>query len=1055
MNKSYLAPSLSVALTKLKEIVAQNESLGKNTVIFCEDRLSLAAERTVCAAVGGTFLTGVYTFARFLSSEKKLTQKVLSSQGSAMVIRKIIEDNARQFKLFKKLFSASGAQAVYDTIAVLYSSRVSPQDISQITTENTLFKSKLNDLAFIYSEYNKYLTENGLLDRNTYLKLLPDVIENSSKIKGSSVILLGFQSFTSSTSECARACMRAANSVDGIFIGGAEDIYTNESVAAFHSVAKEFGGAENENLQSTLCLEAEVIRKTLFNPERFICENKIKTDKVHIFEAADEVEELEFIAASIKKHVLSEGERYAKISVMLPDVKSSQSTLERVFGQFKVPYYIDRRIPLSEHFICDFIINLLNCLHDGCSFESVNAVISSPLFPVSRKDKDIYRNYLLRFGNFRGAAKREPKEEVCKNGGFNYASVHGVYEVFNGTYKMLLKGSGADITVGIKRALASFGVEKKLEDLHEKYKDVYPVKAQLAARAYSSAIAVLDEAAALTQNIKLSVKEYIKILKSGFTACEISLIPPKADAVFVGDMVATANTGSNVVFAAGLTEAVPKTGSDTALLTDREIAELERLCVNVSPKIQQVNLRSREVTALNVCAFRKHLYLTYPVYSNGGETAKSEIISYVKNAFLNVRGNPLTQITQKQLNASLKALPYYCSEEIPAIKQLVNVSARPEVVSAIYSALEINGKQAIADEALIEDKPRELILNGKKLFGGEYGSVSPTTLESYFACPYQNFMSRGLSLLEREEGSMRAVDAGNFIHNVLEDVFHPDKINGGGGEFSKEQLKEVATKVANELLLTPKYAPLTDSKSGKYTGGELVLEAVEVCLGAFEQLENSNFKVAYSETSCNVPLNGGLKLYGRIDRVDECGDMVRVVDYKTGTITSSADSYYMGLKLQLPLYLTSASKGKRPIGAYYFPATVGYVDDGKNDGVFRLKGFMDCSEEVVHNSDITLQPKKKSKYFDAYLPGGRKVESSMPKEDFEYFIQYATLIARKGADEMVGGNVTPSPATGACEYCKMGGSCNFLVGVDGESRNVGSIKCEQIANIVKKIKGDK
>ena len=196
MNKSYLAPSLSVALTKLKEIVAQNESLGKNTVIFCEDRLSLAAERTVCAAVGGTFLTGVYTFARFLSSEKKLTQKVLSSQGSAMVIRKIIEDNARQFKLFKKLFSASGAQAVYDTIAVLYSSRVSPQDISQITTENTLFKSKLNDLAFIYSEYNKYLTENGLLDRNTYLKLLPDVIENSSKIKGSSVILLGFQSFT-------------------------------------------------------------------------------------------------------------------------------------------------------------------------------------------------------------------------------------------------------------------------------------------------------------------------------------------------------------------------------------------------------------------------------------------------------------------------------------------------------------------------------------------------------------------------------------------------------------------------------------------------------------------------------------------------------------------------------------------------------------------------------------------------------------------------------------------------------------------------------------------
>ena len=69
MIKAINCAATSVALQKLKEIVKTNEEKGQRTVIFCEDRLSLAAERTVCAAVEGTFLTSVYTFARFLSAE--------------------------------------------------------------------------------------------------------------------------------------------------------------------------------------------------------------------------------------------------------------------------------------------------------------------------------------------------------------------------------------------------------------------------------------------------------------------------------------------------------------------------------------------------------------------------------------------------------------------------------------------------------------------------------------------------------------------------------------------------------------------------------------------------------------------------------------------------------------------------------------------------------------------------------------------------------------------------------------------------------------------------
>ena len=180
--------------------------------------------------------------------------------------------------------------------------------------------------------------------------------------------------------------------------------------------------------------------------------------------------------------------------------------------------------------------------------------------------------------------------------------------------------------------------------------------------------------------------------------------------------------------------------------------------------------------------------------------------------------------------------------------------------------------------------------------------------------------------------------------------------------------------------------------------------------------------------------------------------MVRVIDYKTGSADASATKYYMGLKLQLPLYLSAVSGGRRAVGAYYFPAAVEYRD--KVDGVFRLQGFMDGSDEVVGISDTTLKQGEKSAYFDACLGGGRS-ERAMPPEVFSDFIAYSSLVARQGTREMLEGNVAPSPAKDACKFCNAGGSCGFAVGIDGDERAEKAVKCKDIADVVKSERGDK
>lgn len=1042
MINAFSCTTLWSALEKLKEIVAQNEKRGQKTVIFCEDRLSLAAERTVCAAVGGSFLTSVFTFARFLASEKGKNPNLLSSQGSAMAVRKIIEENKDKLKLFKKLSASAAAQSVYDTIALLYSSRITAEQTALAAQRGGILGGKLHDIAVIYSAYEQYLKESGKEDRNGYLATLGQVIEESAKIKGNAVVFLGFQALTTSAAESARSAFVSAADVYGIFVGGAEDLYVNEALSKFTFVAKEFGGAEVVSVDTSLNSEGEILRRHIFNPESFYAE-PVPSACVHLIEASDGQDELEFIAARIKKHVEEDGERYAKISVMMPDLDGGVRALSRVFSAYKIPFYADKRFSLSEHPLCSFIINYLLCALSGCRPQDVDGVISSPYFPVARDKKDIFRNYALRLANWRGGIKRQPADDIFESFKFDKNAVEEVRKTFlDGLSKIDKKRVKSSICGGLRELLDLFKVQKRLEEIAESFKDTKPMEAQFCLRAFDSVNAVIDEAESLSGEVPLS--GFIKILKSGFSAMKISLIPPKADAVFVGDISATANTGSNIVFAARLTSDVPASSADTALLTDRDIAMLEEIDLDISPKIGQVNARRRETCALNICAFRKHLYLSYPANMDGEECGASEIIAYASAIFLAPSGSKLVPVTTDKIERSLKAAPYYCSEPLPAIKRLLKYKDSYEA-SSIYEVLKNHNLSGAAERGL-KRRVFKPISCGKRLYLN-YGSLSPTALESYFSCPYLGFMRQGLKVKEREEGCVRPIDTGNFIHAVLQDV---------AAEIasidSDEKLRERAGEIARLKLEKPPYSSLTQTKSGQYTADALIGEAVEVSSGMYEQLTGSHFRVLAAESKCEIELTDGIKLYGRIDRVDESGDMVRIIDYKTGTVDASAPHYYTGLKLQLPLYLSAVSNGRRAAGAYYFPAAVEYTD--KKDGVFRLQGFMDGSEEVVRASDSEVAEGKKSKFVNANL-NGKLLEGTLAKEDFADFIAYSRLVAGGGAREFLSGNIKPSPAEGTCTYCPMGGSCGFALGKNGEERKSPSIKCKTIAEIVRGEEGKK
>ncbi|MGN1103402.1 MAG: PD-(D/E)XK nuclease family protein, partial [Candidatus Coproplasma sp.] len=651
---------------------------------------------------------------------------------------------------------------------------------------------------------------------------------------------------------------------------------------------------------------------------------------------------------------------------------------------------------------------------------------------------------MLRAVTGTGGVKRAVNPDICRNeAGFDEQRIERVRRAFVAGLKLLpaAKAFGESFCDGLKKLLEYFNCEKRLAELAEQAEGCGLASiGSMSARAYEETVAVIDEACKLTIGEEYQVREFLKILKSGFTALQVSLIPPKQDAVFVGDLSVCANAGSKVLIIGGLTGAVPSASPDTAILSDSELTLMEKVKLAVSPKISQVNLRLMETTSLNLCAFTDKLYLVYPVRSGGEELGSSEIFDYAKN-LLTCNGQPLKVQSTRDIMASNDYSAYYVCRPAPAIRRVAQYVADPysdktEFASSVFAMLKeefnCDGGQCFP-----------VIKSGTVNVGALYGqTVSPTDLETFFSCPYKSFITRGLGLNERREGVLRPLDSGNIIHEVLRQVaVNSQSFNDA------DDCAEFAMAKAADLLSLPDYSVPDEDCAAGYAASSLIEEAGILAKAAYEQIFNSDFRVEGVEKTCTASADG-VALSGRIDRVDSYGDMVRVIDYKTGYSKAEADAYYMGLKLQLPLYLSAIGKDRRPIGAYYFPANVDYSDEGNN---FILQGFMDGSEEVVKCSDHTVAEKQHSKYVGAYL-NGRKLDKAMPSEDFKYFLQYAQSLVGQGGREMLSGEITPSPVEDACDNCSLKGLCGYDAEVSGV-RKKKKANCATIAGIVKKEQG--
>ncbi len=1050
MAQIITAPTLDAALTALREWVKKGEERGQKNFIFCEDKLTLLAERAILKELGGTLDSEVSTFARFLAG----SGRALSKQGSIMQVSAILADREKELSCFKR----NAAETVYETIAQLSASRVNAALLREGAEQSEgILQRKLFELALVQEEYEAFLAKNGLLDENGFLALLPEKIEQV--LCGYNVCFFAFPSFTKQAQEGIRAAVESAASVTGIFVGGEGDFYTNESSAVFHRICKEYGDVCVSERESELSSDALRLKNGLFSPDVFAYP-PVKTENVKIFERTDEEEELRAVAALVKQEVGERGLRYRDIAVLVPS-EESFSTVKKVFSSYKIPFFADEKRSLAEHPFARLLLSALDGVCSGVLPAEADAIASSVYFGRG----DNYRNYLLKYGAYRGGARRDIKEgePVAR---YDRNELIACREKMLAILDCFPKTASVDAYCeGVRALYALVEGERITAELSAKVEGAEREFLQL-----DALWRMLGEMQSVAGERALPAREFYSMLLNGLQALSVSLIPQSQDAVFVGDATESRFARVKTLFATGLTSALPRASGDDSVITDGEIKRLSQLQVQIEPAIAQVNARARETIALNLCAFDERLYLSYPLRARSEETTKSEIIAYANAIF--------------HCSPVFSSLFYECCELQPALIKTFSLRddlERGKLTDRRKYELLLGvakGERALAERIPQGDGKKRNITLGKQIYMPN-DRLSPTLLETYFNCPYQSFMMKGLSLQEREERSVAGKDTGIFIHSVLEKVC--GRFNG---MTSETECGEVAREIATDLLRSPRYLSLNDTKEGEYAAQQLIDEAVTVSVAAYRQIARSTFRVSALEKWVNVPR---LSLSGKVDRVDEDAHsgLVRVIDYKTGEIDVSASAYYTGRKLQLPLYLRAVATKKydefshlkgdkkirrmatvrlnriirfrirrnselrEPAGAFYFPAVDEFTSP--DEPKFRLRGIYVKDKEIMKKFDCDLQDKQRSALFNGtFGQGSGSIKSAMEREQFNDYLKYSVLVAAKAEGEMKRGNVAPSPYVDGCKFCKLKGACAF----DGAERKETDVSYAAVANVARKTRGD-
>lgn len=992
-------------------------------VVLVKENFSLTVEREILEKldVCGYFSIDVLSFTRLMEklSDKPASLEYISKFGAVMTVAGIIADRTKDFLCYKKRASGLGfAEKVYELIVELKGADITPEKLtSAIKRVPQYMAAKLHDVAIIYADYERTVS-GEFFDETTKLDILTELIDTSPKIKNMSFFLTNFDGYTVRDYRVISHLAIHAKNVTFVTVTGNSSIYVNDSYESITTLLKDIGTAYEEvEIKSQRTAEAEVIADRMFS---YMGGEKMATDNIDVFSADSVSEEIEHLAKNILCEV-RKGARFKDFNVVCQDHDAYRLIIRKIFTRNNIPYFMGGGNGLSDHPAVGFLMAALylKTMRNRPELSGFLSLAKNPMAGVDFEDACRFENYALKFGTG-GEKLMHPLVYEHEH----LPSAENVRLAVT-SYLLLLDfpetARGGEYVRKIREFLDIIDFSGRLDVYSLSISQVNRQGAEFTAQVMDKLEGILSQIETIYGGRFLTDAEFLNLFKNGAAAIAVSLIPVGNDCVFIGSVNDAKFASPKYLSVIGAVDSlIPVVKRDWGLIAAREIPELEGAGIRLAA-LDYLNRRERLSCYLMLTNFREKLFVSYSrVSADGRSESQSRIVSYLTDMFESAR----SQDDCADAFYSLYAIERYLFTVRKESYDTVAATAY-DVLRRRNAAETVDRYRRLAASSTVTER----LSSAVPLFFGE-NTVSSTALETFYRCPFLYFADKGLGLKEREIFGMNSLDIGTYLHLVVERF--SVKCGVLSGENEADALVE---RIVEEMHADRRFLHLLSSGSQKVVLGRLVREAKAVCREILRQYKTSRFKLKYHELAfgtagspAGITLCGNVSLNGKIDRVDVCGKLARVIDYKSGAVAPNLSGVYSGSKLQLGLYMKQVeSMGFEPCGEFYFPLGYEYTD--REEKNYRLRGRFIAEDHIIRDMDtdfdgstsavLPVAITKKNAISKTYA------DSALTKEGFAAVNDYSLKLAAKGVTCISSGFIEPKPIKDACKNCRVKNACGF------------------------------
>ncbi|MDF2911240.1 MAG: addB [Sporolactobacillus laevolacticus] len=907
----------SDCLSEIRTRLRENPD-GTPLIYLVPEHMTFSMEYTLASTQGldGMTRLNVYSMSRLalrvLQQTGGATRFHLNEIGISMLLRKIVEQNKNDLRLFRK---ASQQNGFYDLLSdtliefkrfCLEPEQIATQSIDMGTgsADQLLLKDKLHDLSLIYQSFSRAL-EGKYIDSEDYLKLMIERVDETEFLKQSEVWIDGFQTMTPQellvTEKLMATCKRVTIAL------GTDQAYERapDEFSSFRHPALLFIQLRERAEMDQQFIEPIILKKAVLRPEtealknlnlhfgQYPTQSSEKTEGVILTEAANRREEVEQAARNILTRARTHGDRFREMTVLVRNLADYRDLIETIFKDYEIPVFIDQKSPMKHHPLIEFIRSALEAIQQNWRYEPIFRCIKTDfLIPLdydlsdAREVMDQLENYVIA----RGYYGRKWTDEVP----WRYRIYRGLEEETRqpteaeieiektiNQYRQLVARSLASLEQHVQSAstvaqrcaalynfLIEMAVPEKLEKMAMKAEEQHKLSESKAhGQAWKAVIDMLDQCVETAGDEQMSLDLFVKIMDTGLDTLEFAMVPPALDQVLVGSLDRMRASELKDVFLLGVNEGVlPAKPSEQGLFSgeDRELLQDNGITVADGEREQMAGENEFIYRALTLA--KNRLYISYPLAAEDGESLRpSPLIARLRRFFPSMPlklapSEPRTLEDAEQLafiNTPRKTVSTLAAQ----IREWKNGYPIAELWWDTYNwftvhhewgsaaHMALSGLFARNDEHLSQEAARELY--------GQTIQTSVSRMEKFNACPFSQFASYGLNLREREVFQLAAPDIGQLFHMAIKQMtVRIMQRHRSWGDLSLEECDQLASDTVSELAPNLQRQILTSSNRYRYLQHKLEQVVARVA----HVLRRHALASGFSPVSLELPFGPGRPL---------------------------------------------------------------------------------------------------------------------------------------------------------------------------------------------------